>query len=99
MLRNLRDDVSSDRSFVDKLGESRKENLDRCLLACADTLRKLQDLVIKYRSLGLNDGAQFWKKLKWVTKQSEIADLKSRIMVHSCNISLCLTSIGKYVVM
>ena len=98
VLRNLRDDVSSDRSYVDKLGENRKENLERCLRSCSDTLRKLQDLVVKYRNLGLHDGAQFWKKLKWVTKQGEIADLKSRIMVHTCNISLCLSSIGKYVI-
>lgn len=47
------------------------------------------------RELGVGDGKQFWRKLKWVSKKGEIADLKSRIMVHTCNISLCMSSIGK----
>lgn len=95
VLRTLRDDVNSDTSFLDRLGGNRKETLERCLGSCFDTLNKLQKLVIKYRELGVNDGIQFWRKIKWVTKQGEIADLKSRIMVHTCNISLCMTSIGK----
>lgn len=95
VLRTLRDDVNSDKSFLDRLGDNRKETLDRCLGSCFDTLNKLQKLVIKYRELGVGDGIQFWRKLKWVGKQGEIADLKSRIMVHTCNISLCMSSIGK----
>ena len=89
--------MNSDSSFVERLGENRKEMLERCLSSCFDTLRKLQELVIKYRKLGLNDGIQFWKKLKWVGKQEEISRLKSKIMVHTTNISLCMTTIGKYV--
>ena len=99
VLRTLRDDVNSDASFLDKLGENRKEMLERCLQACFETLRKLQDLVVKYRKLGINDGAQFWKKLKWVGKKGEVAALRSRVMVHTCNISLCMSSIGKYVLL
>ena len=97
VLRNLRDDVNSDQSFVERLGENKKNMLERCLYSCSDTLRKLQALVTKYRSLGINDGLQFWKRLKWVSKQGEITELKSRIMVHCCNISLCMSTIGKYV--
>ncbi|KAL8961874.1 MAG: hypothetical protein Q9183_005244 [Haloplaca sp. 2 TL-2023] len=95
VLRALRDDVNSDRSFLERLGDSRKETLERCLRSCFTTLDSLQRLVIKYRELGVNDGKQFWRKLKWVGKQGEIADLKSRIMVHTCNLSLCMSSIGK----
>ncbi|KAL8946866.1 MAG: hypothetical protein Q9222_006794, partial [Ikaeria aurantiellina] len=94
VLRTLRDDVNSDTSFLDRLGDSRKENLERCLGSCFNTLHKLQTLVIKYRELGAGDGKQFWRKIKWVTKQGEISTLKSRIMVHNCNISLCMSSIG-----
>lgn len=93
-LRTLRDDVNSDKSFLDKLGDNRKQTLERCLANCFDTLRKMQKLVIKYRELGVGDGLQFWRKLKWVGKQGEIAELKSKIMVHTCNISLCMSSIG-----
>ena len=95
VLRALRDDINSDKSFLERMGESRKQTLERCLESCFETLRKLQKLVIKYRELGSGDGLQFWKKIKWVTKQGEISELKSKIMVHTCNISLCMSSIGK----
>ena len=95
LLRTLRDDVNSDKSFLDRLDANRKQTLERCLANCFDTLRQLQKLVIKYRELGVEDGLQFWKKLKWVGKQGKIAELKSKIMVHTCNISLCMSSMGK----
>ncbi|KAL8774307.1 MAG: hypothetical protein Q9209_001058 [Squamulea sp. 1 TL-2023] len=95
-LRTLRDDYNSDQSFLERLGDPRKDALDKCLGSCNATLQKLQTLVTKYQELGIADGKQFWMKLKWVTKKGEIADLRSRIMVHTCNISLCMSSIGKY---
>ncbi|KAL8685858.1 MAG: hypothetical protein Q9218_007501 [Villophora microphyllina] len=94
VLRTLRDDVNSDKSFLERMGDSRKETLERCVGSCFYTLDKLEKLVIKYRELGIGDGKKFWAQLKWVNKQKEIADLKSRIMVHTCNLSLCMTSIG-----
>ncbi|KAL8698419.1 MAG: hypothetical protein Q9224_001861 [Gallowayella concinna] len=95
VLRTLRDDVNSDKSFLERLGDPRQEALEKCLASCFATLHKLQQLVMKYRELGVGDGKQFWRKLKWVSKKGEIADLKSRIMVHTCNLSLCMSSIGK----
>ena len=95
ILRSLRDDVTSDKSFLEKMGENRKEMLERCLSACFDTLRKLERFVVKFRELGITgDGPQFWRKLKWVFKQGEISGLRSKIMVHSCNLNLCMSSIG-----
>ncbi|KAL9594479.1 MAG: hypothetical protein Q9219_007013 [cf. Caloplaca sp. 3 TL-2023] len=93
-LRTLRDDINSDKSFLERLGDNRKDMLERCLGSCFDTLNKLQKLVPEYRELGIDDGIQFWRKLRWVGKQGQIAELKSRIMVHTCNISLCMSSIG-----
>lgn len=95
VLHTLRDNVNSDTSFLERLGDNRKETLERCLGNCFRTLHKLEKLVVKYRELGIDDGVQFWKKMKWVSKQGEIADLKARIMVHNCNLHLCMTSIGK----
>ncbi len=97
VLRTLRDDVTSDKSFLERLGENRKQTLERCLTGCYETLRKLQALVVKYRKLGIGDGLQFWRKIKWVSQQTEIADLKFKVMVHTCNLSLCMSTIGKYV--
>ena len=95
ILRSLRDDVTSDKSFLEKMGENRKEMLERCLSACFDTLRKLEGFVVKFRELGrTGNGSQFWRKLEWVFKQGEISGLRSKIMVHSCNLNLCMSSIG-----
>lgn len=95
VLRSVRDDINSDISFLENLGEHRKESLERCLSGCFETLRRLQKLVIKYQELGSAQNLAIWKKIKWVTERNVIADLKARIMAHTCTISLCMTSIGK----
>ena len=97
VLRTLRDDINSDKSFFERIGEHRKEMLERCLQSCFATLSKLQKLTIKYRELGVGEGMQFWRRIKYSTKQGEIKALKIEIMSHTCNISLCMSSIGKYV--
>lgn len=114
VLRTLRDDINSDTKYLEKLGEQRKETLERCLRNCYDTLKRLEQLVTKYREFGIRGGVQFWRKiskfsndnlvvhkshtaLEWVTQQGDISTLRSKIMVHSCNLSLCMSSIGKYV--
>ncbi|KAI9846413.1 MAG: hypothetical protein M1837_004004 [Sclerophora amabilis] len=95
VLRTLRDDVNSDKSFLEKLGESKKDMLERCLGGCYDTLKKLEELVTKYRQLGIGgDGMQFWRKIKWVTQQRDISNLRAKVMIHTCNLSLCMSSIG-----
>ena len=95
VLRSLRDDVNSDKSFLERLGEDRKQTLERCLAGCFSTLHDLRDLVIKYRDLGIGDGIMFWQKIKWISQKSAITELKSKVMVHTCNLSLCMSSIGK----
>lgn len=95
VLRSLRDDVNSDKSFLERLGEDRKQTLERCLQGCFNTLKELRDLVVKYRELGIGDGLMFWQKIKWISQKSTITELKSKVMVHTCNLSLCMSSIGK----
>lgn len=94
-LQSVLDEINSEKSFMENLGENRKESLERCLSGCFETLHRLQKLVIKYQDLGSAHGLNFWKKIQWVTEQREIADLKARIMAHTCSISLYMTSIGK----
>lgn len=98
ILRTLRDDTSSDNAYLDKLDENRRQMLDRCLESCLETLKSLKKLLVKYRELGLSDGHQFWLKIKWSTKQKEINSLKNRIMANTCNLSLCMSSMGKSVI-
>ena len=95
VLRALRDDVNSNTSFFDDLEEGRRNTLQRCLDACLKTLQQLKDLITKYRNLGVGDGKQFWQRVKLIAQRGQIDDLKSRIMVHTCNLSLCMSSVGK----
>ncbi|PLB55883.1 hypothetical protein P170DRAFT_372249 [Aspergillus steynii IBT 23096] len=93
-LCSLRDDVLSSATFFEDLGDDRKRTLQRCLAGCFQTLQHLKDLVTRYRNMGVGDGTQFWQKVKWATQRGQIEELKSKIMVHTCNLSLCMSSIG-----
>lgn len=96
VLRTFRDDVNTNSSFFDDLEEGRRRIVARCLSSCFDTLNRLDDLISRYQALGIGDRKQmFWQKVKWDTQSGRIAELKSKIMVHSCNISLCMSSMGK----
>ena len=79
---------------MSNLDDNRKQMLERCVTSCHQTLRKLQALVIKYKELGIGDGLQFWKRIRWVNKKNELADMKARILAHTCQISLCMSSMG-----
>lgn len=92
VLSTLADDTKS-KTFQQRLGESRTRTLNRCLLNCEETLGKLGKLVEKHR----NPSGSIWGGIKWVGIRGEVAELKSKISVYSANLSLCLSSIGKYV--
>ncbi|KAK1140607.1 hypothetical protein N8T08_010245 [Aspergillus melleus] len=94
VLCTLRDDVQSNTMFFEDLGLDRKRTLQRCLTGCFKTLQRLKDLITRYRNMGVGDGTQFWQKVKWATQRCQIDELKSKIMVHRCNLSLCMSSIG-----
>lgn len=94
VLRTIQDDASSDATFPERLEDAKKQMLERCLTASYLTLKKLDELVLRYRRIG--DGeASFWKKLKWASEQSTIEDLKAKVMVHTCNLNLCMSTIAK----
>lgn len=94
-LRALGDDIGSNAAFFDSMGEDRKLTLERCVSACFQTLQRLRDLVNRYRELGVGDGRQFWRKIKWITQRQQIENIRSKIMVHTCNLTLCVSPIGK----
>lgn len=97
-LRALGDDVTSNTSFFEKMDEERKNILERCLNACFQTLQRLKALLSQYREMGIGEGKLFWQRIKWITQRTQIEDIRSKIMVHTCNLSLCVSSIGKWVV-
>ncbi|KAH8427342.1 uncharacterized protein LDX57_005056 [Aspergillus melleus] len=94
VLCTLREDVQSNTMFFEDLGVDRKRTLQRCLTGCFKTLQRLKDLITRYRNMGVGDGTQFWQKVKWATQRCQIDELKSKIMVHKCNLSLCMSSLG-----
>lgn len=90
VLSTLADDTKS-KTFQQRLGESRRLTLNRCLLNCGEILAKLDKLIEKHR----NPRSRLWEGIKWVGKMGEVAELKSKIAVYSAQLSLCLSSIGK----
>ena len=92
VLSTLADDTKA-KTFQQRLGERRKRTLNRCLRNCWETLAKLDKLIEKHR----NPGGSLWGGIKWVGIKGEVTELKSKISVYSANLSLCLSSIGRYV--
>lgn len=93
-LRALSEDVNSNAFFFQEMDTSRRQVLERCLSACYQTLQRLKFLLGRYRELGVGEGKAFWQRIKWSTQKVQIEDIRSRIIVHTCNLSLCMSSIG-----
>ncbi|CAI7612736.1 unnamed protein product [Penicillium pancosmium] len=93
-LRALSEDVSSNAFFFQEMDTSRRQALERCLSACYQTLQRLKSLLGRYRDLGIGEGKTFWQRIKWSTQKVQVEDIRSKIIVHTCNLSLCMSSIG-----
>ena len=94
-LRALADDITSNPSFFEKMNEQRKHTLERCLNACFQTLQRLKTLLDQYREMGIGEGKLFWQRVGWITQQTQIEEIRSQIMVHSFNLNLWMSSVGK----
>ncbi|KAJ5899643.1 hypothetical protein N7495_004387 [Penicillium taxi] len=91
--QTLENDFSSKTPFLEKMGEGRKVVLERCLNACFQALEQFKVLLQRYQEAGIGEGKQFWQKIKWSTQQTHVEDLRSKILVHSCNLSFFTGSI------
>lgn len=96
-LRAFGNEIGSNTAFFDSMGENREETLGRCVNACFQTLQRLRNLVSRYRELGIGDGRHVWRKIKWITQRQQVENIRSKLMVHACNLTLCLSPIGKWV--
>jgi hypothetical protein len=77
------------------MDQDRKQNFERSLGACLATLQRLKELLARLRGFETGEGKGFWQKIKWATQRIQIEDIRSKAMVHTCNLSLCISSIGK----
>ncbi|CAG8892141.1 unnamed protein product [Penicillium egyptiacum] len=93
-LRTFPDDVDSNASF-EKMDEDRKQTFGRSLGACLATLQRLKELLARLKGFETGDGKGFWQNIKWATQRTQIEDIRSKIMMHTCNLSLCISFIGK----
>lgn len=94
-LRVLSEDVSSNTSFFDRIDLSRKQTLGKCLNGCHQTLWRLRTLLDLYRDLGIEQEKKIWQKINWPTQRVQIEDIRSKLVIHTCNLSICRSSIGE----
>lgn len=92
-LRTLSEDVSSNAFFFEEMNSSRKQTLQRCLDACYQTLQQLRYLLENYRNLGIGESRAFWQRIKWSTQRAQVENIRSKLIAHTCNLSLCMSSI------
>ncbi|CAG8266757.1 unnamed protein product [Penicillium salamii] len=93
-LRTFGGDSGSDLSLFEKMDEDRKQTLQRSLSTCFKTLHGLKKLLARFQGVGISDGHSLWRRIKWVTQRTHVEDIRSKIMVHTCNLGLCISSIG-----
>ncbi|KAJ5354672.1 hypothetical protein N7541_005716 [Penicillium brevicompactum] len=93
-LRTFGGESGSNLSLLEKMDEDRKKALQRSLGACFTTLHGLKELLARFQGLASGDGHNLWKRIKWVTQRTHVEDIRSKIMIHTCNLSLCISSIG-----
>jgi len=95
ILRTFGEDMGSTTSLFEKMDEDRKQTFQRSLGACFATLHGLEEVLARFKALDSGDGHSLWRRIKWATQRTHIEDIRSKIMVHTCNLSLCISSIGK----
>ncbi|CAI7656315.1 unnamed protein product [Penicillium glandicola] len=93
-LRTFSDNVNSNTPFFEKMDEDRKQTFERSLGGCLATLQRLKELLVRLKGLETREGNGFWQKIKWAAQRTQIEDIRSKIMVHTCNLRLCISSIG-----
>ncbi|KAJ5526258.1 hypothetical protein N7494_012908 [Penicillium frequentans] len=91
VMRTLSDDFISNTAFFEQMSEDRRMIIERCLNDCFATLTWLTSLINRYRELGISEGKTFWQKVKWSTQRTQIEDIRSKLIVHTCNLSLCMS--------
>ncbi|KAJ5671662.1 hypothetical protein N7507_000789 [Penicillium longicatenatum] len=94
VMRTLSDDFISHTAFFEQMNEDRRLILERCLNGCFETLTWLTRLLNRYRELGISEGQVFWQRIEWSTQRAQVEDIRSKLIVHTCNLSLCMSPIG-----
>lgn len=89
-LRALSDGIVSNGPFYERMKEDRKVALQGCLSTCFETLRNLEDLINRYRELGIWDIKELGQDVNWATLRPQIEGLRSKTVVHTCDLSLFL---------
>ncbi|KAJ6095622.1 hypothetical protein N7486_006368 [Penicillium sp. IBT 16267x] len=93
VMRTLSDNFISNTPFFEQMNKDRRLILERCLNACVETLTRLTSLLNQYRELGISEGKVFWQRIKWATQRAHVEDIKSKLIIHTCNLSLCMSPI------
>ena len=92
VLRALRDEVTSDQSFLDRLGDYRRMGLWQDMENCRETLQQLEEMMLHYRARA-NDSINIWQRIPWAVEQPAIYRVQARIMVYSYNLRLYMSPI------
>ncbi|KAG0125620.1 hypothetical protein HOY82DRAFT_616354 [Tuber indicum] len=90
VLKCIEDEINTRR-----IDESRQLAIRRTMDGTTRTLRRLEALVLKYRKLWSSDGLHFWRRIGWVREQQDIEGFRVRIMVYTCTLNLCVSSVGE----
>ena len=90
-IKELEEDACNPDSLLNRVGKSRKSELETLLQSCMTVLRQLQRLVTRYQNLGTNH-KRVWDRVKFGTEG--IQNIREKLTFHAASITLFLTSLG-----
>lgn len=90
-VRELQDEVETPDSILNRSGDNKKAELKQLTRNCSKALRKLSELLTKYKSLGTNS-KRTWDRIKFGLEG--LQDIRDQLLVHTSSLTLFLQTLS-----
>jgi hypothetical protein len=90
-IKELQDEAENSDSIFNRSGAGKKKKLAVLVQNCNAVLQQLNNLLIKYKSLGTKS-KRTWDRLKWGTEN--LAEIREKIMSHTSSLTLFLMTLS-----
>jgi hypothetical protein len=90
-IKELEDEIENPDSILNRTGASKKSELGLLVKNCVSVLQQLNQLLIKYKSLGTRS-KRTWDRVRFGTEN--LQEIRDKLMVHTSSLTLFLTTLG-----
>jgi hypothetical protein len=91
VLKELEDETNNPDSILNRTGAGKKKELGILIKNCTGVLQQLNQLLIKYNSLGTST-KRTWDRLRW--GKENLQEIRENVLTHTSSLALFLTTLG-----